>query len=122
MAAVAASELSGSERDELLVTYAALVLHDDGSEISAAKLNSLITAAGAKVEPYWPTIFAKLLAGKNVDDFLQLGGGGVGPAVGGAGATAAAGGDGAAGASSKEDKKAVEEEEEEEDMDFDLFG
>eukprot|EP00928_Gymnodinium_smaydae_P072560 TRINITY_DN558_c0_g2_i1.p3 TRINITY_DN558_c0_g2~~TRINITY_DN558_c0_g2_i1.p3 ORF type:complete len:123 (-),score=57.94 TRINITY_DN558_c0_g2_i1:96-464(-) len=122
MAAVAASELSGAERDELLVTYAALVLHDDGAEISAARLNSLITAAGAKVEPYWPTIFAKLLAGKNVDDFLKLGGGGVGPAVGGGGgAAAAAGGDGAAAGAAKEEKK-IEEEEEEEDMDFDLFG
>ena len=80
----------------------------------------VIKAAGATVPAYAPTLFARLLEGKDVNEMLEKagtpgsggGGGGAAPAAGGA----AAGGDAPAAAA------AVEEEEEEEDMDFDLFG
>tara|TARA_B110000305_G_C18797455_1_gene341124 strand:+ start:124 stop:309 length:186 start_codon:yes stop_codon:yes gene_type:complete len=61
MSNVKASDLPKAEHDELACTYAALMLHDDGLEITAEKLNKVIKASGNEVEPYWPTLFAKAL-------------------------------------------------------------
>merc|ERR1711963_108814 len=104
---------TAAEREELAITYAALVLHDDGLPITEANLNAILTAANIKfVSAYWPRIFAKLLEGKDsetLDDIIM--GGGDAPAAGGAAAAPA------------EEEKKVEEEEEEsdEDMGFGLF-
>merc|ERR1711934_1179866 len=46
MASVEASKLSKAEHDELCCSYAALMLHDDGLEITAEKLNKVIKASG----------------------------------------------------------------------------
>ncbi|KAM5352675.1 hypothetical protein ACJ41O_005397 [Fusarium nematophilum] len=103
---------------ELASSYAALILADDGVEITADKLQTLIKAAKVEdVEPIWTTIFAKALEGKDVKDLLvNVGsGGGAAPAAGGA----AAGGDAAA-APAEEEKK-EEAEESDEDMGFGLF-
>ncbi|RYP93031.1 hypothetical protein DL770_000905 [Monosporascus sp. CRB-9-2] len=106
---------------ELASSYAALILADDGVEITADKLQTLIKAAGvADVEPIWTSLFAKALEGKDVKDLLSNvgsgGGGAAAPAAGGA----AAGGDAAAEA--KEEKKEEEAaEESDEDMGFGLF-
>eukprot|EP00919_Chromeraceae_sp_WS-2016_P006363 GHVR01014921.1.p1 GENE.GHVR01014921.1~~GHVR01014921.1.p1 ORF type:complete len:109 (+),score=20.98 GHVR01014921.1:66-392(+) len=62
MAAVSVDSLSSLEKGELLCTYAALVLHDDKVDMTADNLNKVITAAGGKVEPYLPGLFAKCLA------------------------------------------------------------
>merc|ERR1711963_1286847 len=110
---------TAAEREELAITYAALVLHDDGLPITEANLNAILTAANIKfVSAYWPRIFAKLLEGKDsqtLDDIIM--GGGAAPSVGGG---AAAGG--AAAAPAVEEKKVEEEEEEsEEEMGFGLF-
>lgn len=64
MAAVPVSELTPEQKDELVCTYAALILHDDSAEITADNMNKLITAAGCKVEAYWPALFSKMLNGK----------------------------------------------------------
>ncbi|KAM5380939.1 hypothetical protein ACJZ2D_003248 [Fusarium nematophilum] len=104
---------------ELASSYAALILADDGVEITADKLQTLIKAAKVEdVEPIWTTIFAKALEGKDVKDLLvNVGsGGGAAPAAGGA----AAGGDAAA-APAEEEKKEEEAEESDEDMGFGLF-
>ena len=114
------AELSANEISELGCTYAALILHDDGVAISADKISSLLKAANVTVAPYWPGIFARVLANKNLDDLISnVGGGAAGPAVaaptGGAAPTADA---------PKEDKKAKKEEkveEEDDDMGFGLF-
>ncbi|KAG6008660.1 60S acidic ribosomal protein P1 [Claviceps maximensis] len=46
---------------ELASSYAALILADDGVEISADKLQALIKAAGLQdIEPIWTSIFAKV--------------------------------------------------------------
>lgn len=46
---------------ELANAYAALILADDGVEITAEKLTTLIKAAGIlEVEPIWSTLFAKV--------------------------------------------------------------
>ncbi|KID76079.1 ribosomal protein P1 [Metarhizium brunneum] len=104
---------------ELASSYAALILADDGVEISADKLQALIKAAGVEgVEPIWTSIFAKALEGKDVKDLLVNVGSGGGAAAPAAGGAAAAGGDAAAPA---EEEKAEEKEESDEDMGFGLF-
>ncbi|CAD7702981.1 unnamed protein product [Ostreobium quekettii] len=98
---------------ELACTYAALILHDDGLEITADKIMTLTKAAGVTVEPYWPALFARLFETKSIGDLIcNVGAGGGGaPAAGGAGGAAAGGGD----AGAEEAKKEESEEEEEED-------
>ena len=109
-----------SSKDELACTYAALILHDDGLEITGAKISSLCSAAGLKVEGYWPTLFAKFLDGKDVGSLLSnVGSAGAAPA---GGATGGGGGGGAKKEEEKEEEKQDEEEEEEDDdMGFGLF-
>ncbi|KPM34954.1 hypothetical protein AK830_g11627 [Neonectria ditissima] len=103
---------------ELASSYAALILADDGVEITADKLQTLIKAAKVEdVEPIWTSIFAKALEGKDVKDLLvNVGsGGGAAAASGGAAAT---GGDAA---EAVEEKAESEKEESDEDMGFGLF-
>lgn len=105
---------------ELASSYAALILADDGVDITSDKLQSLIKAAGIEeVEPIWTSLFAKALEGKDVKDLLlNVGsGGGAAPAAGGA---AAASGDAAADAPAEEAKE-EEKEESDDDMGFGLF-
>merc|ERR1711912_77616 len=59
---------------ELACTYAALILHDDGIPITEEKLNTLISSAGITVEPYWPSLFAKMLAKTSIEDLLMSAG------------------------------------------------
>merc|ERR1712146_782373 len=97
-----------AEREELAITYAALILHDDGLPITEENLNKILTAANVKVQPFWPRIFAKILDGKDastIDDII-MGGGAAAPA-GDSGAVA-----------EPEAAPAVEEEEEESDEDM----
>ncbi|GMH38613.1 hypothetical protein BSKO_06497 [Bryopsis sp. KO-2023] len=106
---------------ELACTYAALILHDDGLEISADNLLTLTKSAGIEVEPYWPGLFAKLFQSKDLGDLITnvgAGGGGGAPAAAGGG-----GGGGGGGGAAEEDKKeeSEAEEEEDEDMGFSLF-
>mmetsp|Transcript_75788 Transcript_75788/g.153758 ORF Transcript_75788/g.153758 Transcript_75788/m.153758 type:complete len:123 (+) Transcript_75788:64-432(+) len=122
MAGVPVSELSKEQQDELCCTYAALILHDDGAEITAENLTNLIKASGCAVEGYWPMLMAKMINNVGMSTLISMGsgagggGGGAAPAAGGA--APAAGGDSA----EKKEEKKEEEEEEEADMDFDLFG
>jgi large subunit ribosomal protein LP1 len=87
------------------------------------KISTLVKAAGVTIEPYWPSLFAKLLQKVNINDLI--GAIGSAPAAGGGGGAAAGGGGGggdAGGADKKEEEKKEESEEEEEgEMDFDLF-
>uniref|UniRef100_A7KMW5 60S acidic ribosomal protein P1 n=5 Tax=Melampsora medusae f. sp. deltoidis TaxID=258770 RepID=A7KMW5_9BASI len=106
---------------DLATTYAALILADEGLEISADKINTLVSAAKIDVEPIWATLLAKALEGKDIKDMLtNVGSGGGGaaaaPAVGGG--AAAAGGDAAA---PKAEEKKEEKEESDDDMGFGLF-
>mmetsp|Transcript_70481 Transcript_70481/g.159999 ORF Transcript_70481/g.159999 Transcript_70481/m.159999 type:complete len:120 (+) Transcript_70481:88-447(+) len=119
MAEVPSAEVPQAEKDELFCAYAAMILKDSELDITEDNLNTLIKAAGGSVEAFFPSLFAKICKGKDLDSMLKFGGGG-----GGAPAAAAAGGGdgGAAPAAVKKEEKKVEEEEEEEDMDFDLFG
>eukprot|EP00931_Biecheleriopsis_adriatica_P072118 TRINITY_DN4615_c0_g1_i6.p1 TRINITY_DN4615_c0_g1~~TRINITY_DN4615_c0_g1_i6.p1 ORF type:complete len:121 (+),score=61.24 TRINITY_DN4615_c0_g1_i6:72-434(+) len=120
MAEVPAAEVPQAEKDELFCAYAAMILKDSELEISEENLNTLIKAAGGSIESFFPSLFAKMCQGKDLDSMLKFGGGG----GGGGGAVAAAGDAGAAAGAgaAQEEKKQVVEEEEEEEMDFDLFG
>lgn len=55
---------------ELATGYAALILADEGLEITADKLTTLTKAAGVEVESIWTQLFAKALEGKDVKDLL----------------------------------------------------
>ncbi|KAG2742592.1 hypothetical protein P692DRAFT_201809627 [Suillus brevipes Sb2] len=106
---------------ELAATYAALILADEGIEITADKILALTDAASVELEPIWATLLAKALEGKNVKDLLSnVGAGGGAPAVG-APAAAAAGGAAAVEAPKEEEKKEEAKEESDDDMGFGLF-
>jgi len=118
--------LSPSEKEELAVVYASLILHDDKVPITSENIQKLLTAANVTVEPYWPKLFASLLEGRDVGSLLLASGGG-GGGGGGGGAAPAAGG-AAAGGDAKDAKKVEEKKKEKEkseesggDMGFSLF-
>lgn len=49
----------------------ALILADDGLEITADNILAITKAAKVTVEPYWPALFAKLFAKKSVEDLIS---------------------------------------------------
>ncbi|KAH0357934.1 hypothetical protein KCU83_g101, partial [Aureobasidium melanogenum] len=104
---------------ELASSYAALILADDGIEITADKLQTLIAAAKIEVEPIWTQLFAKALEGKDVKELLLNVGSGSGAAAAPAAGGAAAGG--AADEAAPAEEKAEEKEESDDDMGFGLF-
>ena len=85
MATVDVANLAPADKDELVCTYAALLLHDCGLDISAEKLNKVIKQSGNEVEAYWPGLFAKALQGQDIDAILTRMGApaAAGPVVGG---------------------------------------
>ncbi len=63
--------VSKAEHDELCCVYASLLLFDDKVEITADKLNKVITASGNNVEAYYPEFFAKYLSSVDLNTFLN---------------------------------------------------
>ncbi|KAK4688594.1 large subunit ribosomal protein LP1, partial [Tremellales sp. Uapishka_1] len=106
---------------ELAATYAALILADEGVEITGDKILSLTTAAKVDLEPIWATLLAKALDGKDVKDLLTNVGGGGAPAAGAAPAAAGGAAAEAAPEAAKEEEKKEEKEESDDDMGFGLF-
>ncbi|KAL0580839.1 hypothetical protein V5O48_001215 [Marasmius crinis-equi] len=105
---------------DLATSYAALILADEGIEITSDKILALTNAAGVEIEPIWASLLAKALEGKDVKELLSnVGAGGGAPAAAAGGAPAAAGG--AAEAPKEEEKKEEEKEESDDDMGFGLF-
>ncbi|KAF8064411.1 60S acidic ribosomal protein P1 [Lyophyllum atratum] len=105
---------------DLAATYAALILADEGIEITSDKLLTLTNAANVELEPIWASLLAKALEGKNVKELLSnVGSGGGAPAAGAAAPAAAAGG--AAAEAPKAEEKPEEKEESDDDMGFGLF-
>eukprot|EP00178_Gracilaria_changii_P026072 TRINITY_DN80096_c0_g1_i1.p2 TRINITY_DN80096_c0_g1~~TRINITY_DN80096_c0_g1_i1.p2 ORF type:complete len:129 (+),score=28.92 TRINITY_DN80096_c0_g1_i1:75-461(+) len=82
--------LSGTAKEDMLVSLATLVLHDGGKPITAEGINSVITASGNSVAAFWGGMFENLLTGKNVDELIMQPSAG-GPAVEGGPAVDAAG-------------------------------
>jgi len=107
-----ATELSKADHDELCCSYAALLLHDEGLEITAEKLAAVIKSTKNTVDAHWPKLFAKALENANIGDMLEA------CATAGPAAGPAAAGPAAVVEEEKEEKK-----EEVEDVDMGgLFG
>merc|ERR1712151_415478 len=103
---------------ELAMTYASLILHDEGADVTAENLMAVVKAAGIEVEPYWAPLFTKMLANRDIGDLISnVGAASAAPA---AAAAPAAGGE-AEKAPEPEPEPEPESEPEEEDMGFDLF-
>merc|ERR1711924_199179 len=95
---------------EMGCSYAAMILNDDGLEITEDNINKLLKAANVQCDTFWPGLFAKTLGSQDVSKLIctpATGGGGGGGGGGGAGG---AGGD--AGGAAEEAKKESSEEEE----------
>ena len=109
--------LSKAEHDELCCVYAGLLLFDDKVDVTAEKLNKVITASGNSVEAYYPEFFAKYLSSADLNAILSSVG--AGPA-----ATAAAVDTKVDDKKAKPAEKKVEKVEEEEEAGGfgDLFG
>jgi large subunit ribosomal protein LP1 len=116
----AIKDMSKEAKDEAVTTLAALLLHDAGAEVTADKLNEVITASGNSVEKYWPGMFAGLVAKTDIPALIKSS---TAPGGGGGGAAPAAAA-GAAGKEEKKDDKKAEKKEEknEEAAEVDLSG
>merc|ERR1711988_291367 len=67
--------LDDTQRSQMACTFATLMLHDDRTEVSSASIQKVVDAAGVKVQPYWPMLFAQALSGKDIGSFLSVSGG-----------------------------------------------
>merc|ERR1712094_34752 len=107
MGSATLSTIKMDNKNEMLCAYAAMVLADAETDVTADNLNALIKAAGASVPAYYAAIFEKVNGMTSVTDLLEnagkIGGGG----GGGGGAAASSGAAPAAAAK----KKTTEEEE-----------
>ncbi len=73
-------EVTGADKDQLVVSLAAILLHDSKVEVSADNINSVLSSSGNSVPAYYPTLFSTYIekAG-GVEKFFS------GPSAGGAG-------------------------------------
>ena len=112
-----------AEHDELACVYAGLLLFDEKIEISADKINKILSASGNKVDDYYPEFFASYLKTANINSLLTAS---VAPASGETHAEAASDKKDDKKKDKKDDKKKKEkekpkEEEDDDEMPLDLF-
>ena len=82
MAAKPVEELSGSEKNELLCVYSAMICHDSGVSVTVDNINALVKAAGGSVPPFYASLFSKLCDSHgDLSGLMKFGGGGGGGAV-----------------------------------------
>ena len=62
--------MTTDEYNDACCSYAALMLHDDGIEITQERLNKAITSSGNQTEAYYPGLYAKALKGADVGALL----------------------------------------------------
>ena len=67
------STLDKTTHDEYACTFAALILFDEGADITADKIKKLVEASGNKIDAYWAPLFAKALQGRKITDLLSSG-------------------------------------------------
>ncbi len=58
--------LSSTMMDKILQVYLIIILIGD-------KIATLVSAAGIKVESYWPKLFAKAVEGQDIASFFNFG-------------------------------------------------
>jgi len=68
----------GGNKNELACVYAALILHDEGMEITSENIAKILKASGIETEAYWPNLFAKLCKGKDMAAMVSAVGSGGG--------------------------------------------
>ena len=75
-------EVTGADKDQLVVSLAALLLNDAKVEVSAENINTVVSSSGNTVPAYYPTLFSTYIekAG-GVEKFFSA------PSAGGAGMT-----------------------------------
>ena len=105
----------GNNKDEMVVSLAALIIHDCEVEMTGDNIVSLLTATNNSTAPYWPSLMAGMLAEKASEVIFN---GGV--TSGGAAPAAAASGDAAAEAAPA--AKPKEEEVDALEGGMDMFG
>ncbi|KAJ3329657.1 60S acidic ribosomal protein P1, partial [Gonapodya sp. JEL0774] len=66
---MAAGSLSTAEAASV---YAALILHDAAKEITAEHISTLLEAANVTVDSFYPRVFAKALAGKDLSFLTKI--------------------------------------------------
>ena len=102
-------------KEELACVYASIILADEGREVTPEGLQTILQAAGVRVQPIWLSKFSQFMADRKLEDL-------VGNISVGAAAPAAAGvGGGAAAAEAVAEPEPEPEEEEDDDMGFSLF-
>ena len=118
MAAVEVSLLDRNTFQSLACTYAALLLHDTGKDLTAANFDKVLAAANAKVDNTYSAQVITALKHANVGSMLS--GASSAPVAAPAAAHTAA----PAASGKKEEPKKEEKKEEEEDAGgaMDLFG
>jgi uncharacterized membrane protein len=73
-------QFDGADKDQLVVSLAALILSDCEAEITTESLDAIISSSGNKVPTYYTSLFASLLSkAGGCDKFLA------GPSAGGGG-------------------------------------
>merc|ERR1719253_2121936 len=83
------------DNNELLCSYASLILANADMDVTADSINALVKAAGGKVPSFYPALFEKVNAACTVKEMVKKAGEvGSGGGGGGGGAAAAAGGGG----------------------------
>mmetsp|Transcript_8979 Transcript_8979/g.13089 ORF Transcript_8979/g.13089 Transcript_8979/m.13089 type:complete len:125 (-) Transcript_8979:368-742(-) len=110
MTVTSLSDLSDSQKQELVASLSALLVGSAGGEVNSETLTAVATASGNDLSAAWAALFASVVdkAG-GIDKFCAAPGGGGGGSCGGGGG----GGEAAA---------AVEEKEEEEEEEADIGG
>lgn len=73
-------QVTGADKDQLVVSLAALILGDCGAEITAEGIDAIVSSSGNTVPSYYSALFASFI-GKagGVDKFMA------GPSAGGGG-------------------------------------
>ena len=62
--------MTNDEYNDTCCSYAALMLHDEGIEISTERLNKVIKSSGNETEAFYPGLYAKALQGADVGALL----------------------------------------------------
>ena len=71
MSTVPANKVAEKDKAFLACSYAMMILHDEGLEISAEKIQKLITSSGIKIQDYYSKFFSTNMAGVNLASLMK---------------------------------------------------